>query len=430
MKRLNFVLIIVYIFSFYFGTVFLLGLKNPNYSLFLLIVSSAIILLNDEGKMDFLIISPFFIFRNFFIYKGELLINYLLFFLIVKMVFIRLIKKREISFLDMLILILLLVIVFYNFLVSLLFGLDIEIAFKYLVRYILIVVSSYIFMKQLKYNDNINENLNFVIVILILISLFSFLLIYVPFFNRIIYVDSFLSNKESGIYYRIDPNFLIANLIILTSILIKRENLIYRFLSFSFLFLISVLWLNSVTGTILLGIFFINSLNGFKYKNSIFNIVVLLLILILLLPFLINIILFQYSLKFEETYSNNIFDYITNNRFSIWIGYFKMILKYLFGVGDNSIKIVESFIGIPRVAHSFYIEILAHVGFLFGIPLLVILFIGGIMILRQRKNVVLGEAAILFLVASFSLSFFFGEYLAVICIEYIIYVAILNRNHL
>jgi hypothetical protein len=214
--------------------------------------------------------------------------------------------------------------------------------------------------------DEVSERINFLSIILAEISYLVFFATRVGQRARVAVVSEVLNISVTG-YIRIDPNFYVLLVVLLTLLFIPRKKL-YQLLSITLLLVLNVLYLLSMTGFVLImfALFFI-IVTSVKRRFRPLVFIALLAVSILGLNYVM-------ASKYGDLNISNIlenagvskYDLINElltDRPEIWIGYFQLIMDHPLGVGiKNEWLHVYKYIGQAMFPHNIFIELIAGLG--------------------------------------------------------------------
>jgi hypothetical protein len=214
--------------------------------------------------------------------------------------------------------------------------------------------------------DEVSERINFLSIILAQISYLVFYAAKIGQHARVAVVSEVL-NIDLTSYTRIDPNFYVSLVVLLTLLFIPRKKL-YQLLSIILLLAFNVLYLLSITGfaLIMFALFFI-IVSSVKRRFRPLVFIALLVVGILGLNYVI-------ASKYGDLNISNIFgnagvskyDFINRlltRRPEIWVGYFQLIMDHPLGVGiQNAWLHVYKYIGEAIFPHNIFIDLIAGLG--------------------------------------------------------------------
>jgi hypothetical protein len=219
--------------------------------------------------------------------------------------------------------------------------------------------------------DEVSERINFLSIILAEMSYLVFFATKIGQHARDPVVSEVLNIDLTG-YTRIDPNFYVSLVVLLTLLFIPRKKL-YQLLSILLLLVFNVLYLLSVTGFTLItfALLFIIVPSVKRRFRPLVSIALL----------VVGILGFNYVMarRFRDLNISNIFEnasvskYDFINRFltgrpKIWIGYFQLIMDHPLGVGiQNAWLHVYKYIGLAMFPHNMFIDLIAGLGIGLGV---------------------------------------------------------------
>jgi len=247
-----------------------------------------------------------------------------------------------------------------------------------------------------------------------MIVMMLFYVLNVPLLQRAIYVSDIIATTTTA-YTRVDPNFLSVDLIILSSMIMRRDRKEYiTFLALFFVF--NIFYLFSVTGFVLLfvSLYFIIREQKKVVRRLLLEIT--LFICALLIIFTIWTIKYIPQRATVGNTQSGITDFLLTGRVKTWRAYLLSIADApLFGHGNNTWRYVSRYLGFNHLAHNSFLQNFANYGILYSASIYLIII--GSSLHRREKE--LFRVFLLWFLSSLVLSYW-GGFPNFFCSVYII----------